>query len=665
MKMPVFFLGGTLIFWGWQTGLLVVAVLMALALESPRLINMRWGLSDGDFKRITDLCTVIFVVLLIYLLASDRPTNFILDLLQWLPMVLFPLVIAQGFSTKGRVNLDALSMLLRMQKSKDKSPKQHMLDLSFPYSAICLLSAGAANDRNIYYYASLMVFAGILLWLTRSKRYSPVMWLCLLIIAGTAGYGGHIGLHRLQLVIESKGVELFSNFNRKDPDPFQTRTAIGDIGTLKPSNRIVFRVAADKDLHVPILLKASVYNNYRFSTWYALSSPFIQLDAGGNGRTWKMRSGSERVEKITVSSYLNKGKGLLKLPDNAFQVGHLPVTRFEINSLGTAKVEGGPGLINYSVLFDDKNTPQSLPDKIDLLVPPKEMSAIHKIVKEIDLIGKTSREVVHTLQSFFDDDFEYSLIQSEADGKSTPLSDFLLRTRSGHCEYFATATVLILRAAGIPARYAKGYSLHEYSNLEKKFVVRDRHAHAWCQAFLDGAWRNLDTTPSSWPQLEDAAASKWGILSDAWSFLKFKLINLWVQAKEHNLLKHVWWLVIPLIYIPLRKIRLNKKKKRLISEDSDPVECVVKPLGSDSEFYLIAEMLDQADFGRQSSEALPDWIERLKMLHPQTELIEALQPILTLHCRYRFDPLGITPAERSALKKDARSWLGRLQSLQR
>lgn len=663
MKMPVLFLGSTLIFWGWQTGLLVVAVLMALALESPRLINMRWGLSDGDFKRITDLCTVIFVVLLIYLLAADRPTNFILDLLQWLPMVLFPLIVAQFYSTKGRVNLNALFLLLRKQKSKDKRPEQRMLDLSFPYSAICLLSAGAANDRSIYYYASLMVFAGILLWLTRSKRFSPVMWLCLLIIAGTAGYGGHIGLHRLQIAIENKGLELFSNFNRTDPDPFQTRTAIGDVGTLKPSNRIVFRVAADKDLHVPILLKASVYNNYLFSTWYASNSQFIPMDASGNGRSWKMRNGSDRAEKIIVSSYLNKGKGLLKLPDNAFQVGQLSVTRFEINSLGTARVEGGPTLANYSVLFDDKITPHGPPDKSDLQIPQKEMPAVHKIVKEIGLIGKTSQEVVRTLQSFFDDHFEYSLIQSKGDVKSTPISDFLLRTRSGHCEYFATATVLLLRAAGIPARYAKGYSLHEYSNLEKKFVVRDRHAHAWCQAYLDGAWRNLDTTSSSWSQLETEAASKWGILSDAWSFVKFKLINLWMQAKAHNLLKHVWWLVIPLIYIPLRKIRLNKKKKLLKSEDSDPVDSVVKPLGSDSEFYLITEILDQTDFGRQSSETLSDWIERLITLHPQADLIEALKPILALHCRYRFDPLGITPAERLTLKKDAHSWLDRFQSL--
>ena len=44
--------------------------------------------------------------------------------------------------------------------------------------------------------------------------------------------------------------------------------------------------------------------------------------------------------------------------------------------------------------------------------------------------------------------------------EATPLADFLLRTRSGHCEYYATATVLLLRAAGIPARYAHANAVH-------------------------------------------------------------------------------------------------------------------------------------------------------------------------------------------------------------
>ena len=72
--------------------------------------------------------------------------------------------------------------------------------------------------------------------------------------------------------------------------------------------------------------------------------------------------------------------------------------------------------------------------------------------------------------------------------------------RAGHCEYFAASTTLLLRAAGIPARYATGFAVMEYSPLEAAFVVRARHAHAWSRAWNGERWVDLDTTPPSWLQ---------------------------------------------------------------------------------------------------------------------------------------------------------------------
>src|SRR4029450_9757241 len=107
-------------------------------------------------------------------------------------------------------------------------------------------------------------------------------------------------------------------------------------------------------------------------------------------------------------------------------------------------------------------------------------------------------------------DFTYSLWQ-ELDFKTrsddTPLSNFLRNTHRGHCEYFATATVLLLRKLNIPARYAVGYSVHEASG--RKFVVRERDAHAWCLVWNDqsGLWQDFDTTPASWMAEEGRRAS--------------------------------------------------------------------------------------------------------------------------------------------------------------
>lgn len=101
-----------------------------------------------------------------------------------------------------------------------------------------------------------------------------------------------------------------------------------------------------------------------------------------------------------------------------------------------------------------------------------------------------------------------------------PLTRFVRETRRGHCEHFATATALLLRAAGVPARYAVGYVVSEYSALEQAYVVRARHAHAWVEAFVDGRWIDVDTTPAVWYALEAADPPWWRGPLDLWTWAR-------------------------------------------------------------------------------------------------------------------------------------------------
>jgi protein-glutamine gamma-glutamyltransferase len=130
-----------------------------------------------------------------------------------------------------------------------------------------------------------------------------------------------------------------------------------------------------------------------------------------------------------------------------------------------------------------------------------------------------------------------------------------LKNRSGHCEYFASATTLLLRGAGIPARYAVGYSVSEFSPLEQQYIVRSRHAHAWTMAYLNGTWQSLDTTPPDWTAQEDTGASPLQAISDWWSFLSFKLTR-------SNIFGYVGWTIAPITAFFLwkwnRKVRIRR-----------------------------------------------------------------------------------------------------------
>ena len=77
-----------------------------------------------------------------------------------------------------------------------------------------------------------------------------------------------------------------------------------------------------------------------------------------------------------------------------------------------------------------------------------------------------------------------------------PLKDFLMDQKEGHCEYFATATALLLRAKGIPSRVVVGYRGGVFNNLIQALEVREDHAHAWTEVWLpDLGWYAIDTTP--------------------------------------------------------------------------------------------------------------------------------------------------------------------------
>jgi hypothetical protein len=114
-----------------------------------------------------------------------------------------------------------------------------------------------------------------------------------------------------------------------------------------------------------------------------------------------------------------------------------------------------------------------------------------------------SREATHT---------EADLRDAAQSGD--PTVEFLKTSRSGHCEYFASALTLLLRSRGIPARMVLGYKSNEWNSVGGYLQVRQLHAHAWVEAYLNrgqipddliasaprvnfasGAWLRLDPTP--------------------------------------------------------------------------------------------------------------------------------------------------------------------------
>jgi hypothetical protein len=103
-------------------------------------------------------------------------------------------------------------------------------------------------------------------------------------------------------------------------------------------------------------------------------------------------------------------------------------------------------------------------------------------------------ELAQTLESALRR-FRYTL-DNPSGHAANPLADFLDRTQAGHCEYFASAMALMLRARGVPARVVNGYRLGPWIPEGGYFRVSQDQAHSWVEYWEAGRWLQADPTPT-------------------------------------------------------------------------------------------------------------------------------------------------------------------------
>lgn len=80
------------------------------------------------------------------------------------------------------------------------------------------------------------------------------------------------------------------------------------------------------------------------------------------------------------------------------------------------------------------------------------------------------------------------------------VDEFLFTTRTGFCSHYASATALLLRGAGIPARVVGGYQGGQWHSEQGYLAVRQREAHAWVEYLDQGRWQPFDPTAAVAPE---------------------------------------------------------------------------------------------------------------------------------------------------------------------
>ncbi|MBV8880898.1 MAG: DUF3488 domain-containing protein, partial [Planctomycetaceae bacterium] len=170
------------------------------------------------------------------------------------------------------------------------------------------------------------------------------------------------------------------------------------------------------------------------------------------------------------------------------------------------------GVVEYRV--DSALMPAQLPN-----TPPKGPvpDRYLQLPPGLDLIRMTSRRVTDSLAEsrnlragrlvhyLTHNGFSYKLDPFQPVAGKDP-AEYFLETRTGYCVHFATALALLCRSAGVPARVATGFQLHDPDE-DGSFLVRNSDAHAWVEVWFgpEHGWRVYDATPGAIPDTPQTA----------------------------------------------------------------------------------------------------------------------------------------------------------------
>lgn len=162
------------------------------------------------------------------------------------------------------------------------------------------------------------------------------------------------------------------------------------------------------------------------------------------------------------------------------------------------------GSTKYTQYIKDEMAYRAFAYKNYLGVPAETEKTLDKYFtkKTMDsLKNKNYQSVIDFLRRYYQQKFTYSSEIKKLPANSDFIANFL-KTRSGYDVHFATLSVMLLRSAGIPARYVEGYYLpHGYVDIYKDtenatLDIKDSFAHAWAEVYADGVgWIPVELTP--------------------------------------------------------------------------------------------------------------------------------------------------------------------------
>lgn len=279
-------------------------------------------------------------------------------------------------------------------------------------------------------------------------------------------------------------------------------------GSLTLNNALVLKVDSSK----PYYLKGSVKEIYNGSSWKTNKKDFSQKKEFEYAKAQVVTEGMIPQNSIIVYPE-NKNNSTIFLPSYPLNID-IDKGEVYINEESSTAAFSGVMNSNYVISFleedyfynkvryNKKNimsVRENAESKKEYLQLPESISLrTIELVEKIVAGSKNNYEKAERIRKYISDNYSYTLQVSEVPSGKDFVDYYLFEEKKGYCVYSASAFTIMLRIAGIPARYVEGFKMPPEKSSQGLYKVTNEDAHAWTEAYLDDGynsyWVTMDTS---------------------------------------------------------------------------------------------------------------------------------------------------------------------------
>jgi len=294
---------------------------------------------------------------------------------------------------------------------------------------------------------------------------------------------------------------------------FSEKVELGVIGAVKLDPTVVMRVELpDQKAPIPegLYFRGAAYDTY-------------------DGRSWANRLAARRILSRTPDGgFMVPSEQTLAVPESAVLRQEILIEALDTTVLfGVSFVESVKG--NFVVVQMDgmrglylsyppsarfQYSVRSIPGRLleaDRAAPsfiypafiqehylqlPDTSPRVAVLAREVTSAASTPYGRARAIEQHLRRSYQYSL-DVRTTVSADPVEDFLFTRKTGYCEHYATAMVVLLRTLGIPARLVTGFLPGAWNDFGNYYTIRQQDAHAWVEVYFPrSGWVTFDPTPS-------------------------------------------------------------------------------------------------------------------------------------------------------------------------